>query len=58
MYKLSHLNFNPKFFIWYNIIILTTSCKTRSRRLKALSIVHPTYSKISLKMALQFGRNM
>jgi len=42
--KLSHLNFNPKFFIWYNTIILTSSCNTRSRGLKALSIVHPTYS--------------
>jgi len=30
----------------------------RSRRLKTLSIVHYTYSKISLKMTLQFGRNM
>jgi len=35
--------------------ILTNSCNTR---LKALSIVHPTYSKISLKMALLLGRNM
>jgi len=40
--KLSYLNFNPKFFIWYNIIILTNSCNTRSRRLKELSIVHPS----------------
>jgi len=30
----------------------------RSHRLKALSIAHPTYSKISLNMALQFGQNM
>jgi len=30
----------------------------RSRQLKALSIVHSTYSKISLKMALQLGRSM
>jgi len=39
-------------------IILTNSRNTRSRRLKALSIVHPTNSKVSLKMALQLGRNM
>jgi hypothetical protein len=56
--KLSQLNLNPKFSIWYDKIILTNSCNTRSRKSKALSIVHPTYSKISLKMALQFGRNM
>jgi len=31
---------------------LTNSCNTRSRRLKALSVVHTTYSKINLKMAL------
>jgi len=30
----------------------------KSRRLETLSIVHTTYSKISLEMALQFGRNM
>jgi len=53
--KISSLNFNPKFFMWYNIIILTSSCNTRSRILKALSVVHPTYSEINLKMALQFG---
>jgi len=33
-------------------------CNMRSRRLKAYSIVHYTYSKISLKMALYSGRNM
>jgi len=43
---------------WYNIIILTNYCNMRPCRLKALSIVHSTYSKIRLKMALQFGRNM
>jgi len=29
-----------------------------SRKLKALSTVHSTYSKISLKMALQLDGNM
>jgi hypothetical protein len=29
------------FFIWYNTIILTSSCNTRSRGLKALSIDTP-----------------
>ena len=40
------------------MIILTNSCNMRSRRLKAFSVVRHTYSKISLKMALVFGRNM
>jgi len=52
------LNFNLKFFIQHTAVILTNSCNTRSRKLKALSIVHSTYSKISLKMALQLGRKM
>jgi hypothetical protein len=38
--------------------MLTNSYITISRKLKALSIVHSTYSKISLKMALRLGRNM
>jgi len=46
------------YFIWYYITILTNYFNTRSRRLKALSIILSTHSKISLKMALQFGRNM
>jgi len=31
---------------------------TRSRKLKVLSILNSTCSKISLKMVLQLGRNM
>jgi len=38
--------------------ILTNSFNTRSQKLKAFSFVHSTCSKISLKMALQLGRNM
>jgi len=34
------------------IIVVTNSCNARSRRLNAHSIVHYTYSKIGLKMAL------
>jgi len=30
----------------------------RAHKLKALSIVHSTYSKISLKMVLQIGQKM
>jgi len=58
LYKVPHLNFILKFLIKQTTIILTNSCNTRSRKLKALSIVHSTSSKISLKMALQLGQNM
>jgi len=40
----------PRFFyVTHNLF--NRSSNTRSRRLKAYSIVHYTYSKISLKMA-------
>ena len=46
-------------YIIYSYIIystiLTNSCNTRSRKLKALSTVHSTCLKISLKIALQIG---
>jgi len=41
-----------------SIYILTNSCNTRSRNLKALSSVQSTCSKISLKMVLQLRQNM
>ena len=40
------------------IIILTNSCNTGPSKLKALSILRPTRSKINLEMALQLGLNM
>jgi len=52
------LNSKLKFYIQQTITILTNSCNIISRKLKALSIVHSNYSKISLKMSLQLGRNM
>ena len=39
-YKIPYLNFNLISFIQHITIILTNSCNTRSRKLKALSIVH------------------
>jgi len=41
--------------ILYKIDFKTNSCNTRFRKLKALSIVHSTCLKISLKMAPQIG---
>jgi len=52
------LNFNLKFSVQHTTFILTNYCNTKSSKLKALSVVHSTYSKTSLKMALQLGRNM
>jgi len=45
-------------YIQHTTIILTNSCNTRSRKLKALSTVHSICSKISLKMALKLDWNM
>ena len=56
--KTPHMNFKLKFLVKHTTIILTNSCNTRSRKLKTLSVVQSTYSKISLKMALLLGRNM
>ena len=42
------------FYITYHNI-LTNTCNTRSRKLKELSKVHSTCSKISLKMVIQIG---
>ena len=41
--------------IYYTIDFKTNSNNTRSLKLKALSVVHSTCLKISLKMALQIG---